>query len=130
MVDNECLIEPNNYVTFSLLSLRKAWFFFLRPTFYQIHVSVADLKLLNRLYTTIYWRTLFSIHLTEEIVTRYCYNTTSLTKSWYPKGCHEYHTADTCYCNKEACNSQEAVRATFGFLLLATLLASFFIFRF
>lgn len=66
----------------------------------------------------------------EEIVTRYCYNTTSLTKSWYPKGCHEYHTADTCYCNKEACNSQEAVRATSGVLLLATLLASFFIFRF
>ena len=68
--------------------------------------------------------------LTEEIVTRYCYNTTSLTQSWHPAGCAEYNMMDTCYCNKEGCNSQEALRTTSGVLLFTTILAKVFIFRF
>ncbi|XP_048737592.2 uncharacterized protein LOC125652436 [Ostrea edulis] len=55
----------------------------------------------------------------EEIVSRYCYNYTSPMKSWYPSGCAEYHTMDTCYCNKEGCNSQEAIRSTFGLIVAA-----------
>ncbi|XP_022333826.1 uncharacterized protein LOC111130861 [Crassostrea virginica] len=66
----------------------------------------------------------------EEIVTRYCYNTTSLTKSWHPAGCAEYNMMDTCYCNKEGCNSQEALRTTSAVLLFTTILAKVFIFRF
>ncbi|XP_062595189.1 uncharacterized protein LOC134256531 [Saccostrea cucullata] len=76
-------------------------------------IGVKNARACGKMITNAYFR--------KEIVTRYCYNTTSPTKSWYPSGCAEYLSMDTCYCNKEGCNSQDAVRSTSGLILAAVL---------
>lgn len=44
---DKCWIEPNNSVKFSLFFPEESWVFCLRPVFYQTHLSVADITLLN-----------------------------------------------------------------------------------
>lgn len=44
---DKCWIEPNSSVKFSLFFPKESWVFCLRPGFYQTHLSVADITLLN-----------------------------------------------------------------------------------